>query len=197
VILGPGDVVPALPQTGPATVQFSTVVGPLGPGTHRICVTATGSDLGGTGGVDDCVEVDSAEVVVDCSTPGPCLATATDGAVSAAEFRAGADFVKTVGITSVDAAPDACGGLACTTAYDVMFDDDGGAAVAELTVVMAKDQSTPPGHAAMFLDGVRVTALCANSLARSPIPCVKISSTNSGQTRYFVRFAADPRFTFR
>jgi hypothetical protein len=58
-IPAPVDMVPALPQTGPSTVQLSTVVGPLGTAAHQICVTATGQDIGGTGAMADCVAVRS------------------------------------------------------------------------------------------------------------------------------------------
>ncbi len=48
------DINPDLPRTGPASVSYSTVTGALGPGTHQICVRATGSDGGGDGFVTDC-----------------------------------------------------------------------------------------------------------------------------------------------
>ena len=42
------NIVPTLPQGGPASVTWSTSV-TLASGNHNICVTATGSDVGGTG----------------------------------------------------------------------------------------------------------------------------------------------------
>ena len=66
-----------------------------------------------------------------------------------------------------------------------------------LTVVMSREHSTPPGDAAVFIDGVAVTATCNTSVQSSPIPCANINRTGSGQTIYFVLFNADPAFKFR
>lgn len=55
---------PALPQSGPATVTFSYPVTGLTPGVHNFCVTARGSDFGGTGDVKDCIEVTVAEITL-------------------------------------------------------------------------------------------------------------------------------------
>jgi hypothetical protein len=135
--------------------------------------------------------------VVDCAIVVPCVATANDGNVSQLTFRAGADFNKQVAISPVATSPGECGGADCVTAYNVQFADGTNGAVAEITVVMSKAHSTPPGHAAVFIDGAAVTARCEASVEASPIPCAKITSTGSGQTRYFVRFDADPAFKFR
>lgn len=48
---------PTLPVAGSATSSFSTSVAGLAPGTHELCVIATGSDAGGTGSVTDCHSV--------------------------------------------------------------------------------------------------------------------------------------------
>jgi hypothetical protein len=49
---------PALPVSGPASVDFTADVGTgLTPGTHTLCVTGTGSDNGGAGQVSDCVSI--------------------------------------------------------------------------------------------------------------------------------------------
>lgn len=48
---------PGLPQTGPASVTYSTVASDLSPGDHEICVTANGSDAGGSGSVSTCVTI--------------------------------------------------------------------------------------------------------------------------------------------
>jgi hypothetical protein len=55
--IGNGDITPDLPQTGPASVTYSTVTGPLSAGTHTICVRASGTDGGGAGSVTDCTTI--------------------------------------------------------------------------------------------------------------------------------------------
>ncbi len=51
-------VTPTLPQTGPATVDWTFPVPALSPGPHTICATSSGSDGGGTGTTpDECVTV--------------------------------------------------------------------------------------------------------------------------------------------
>jgi hypothetical protein len=52
-----GDVDLGLPANGgldPKTANYATTVSGLGPGSHDICVMATGSDSGGQGSVQDC-----------------------------------------------------------------------------------------------------------------------------------------------
>ena len=139
---------------------------------------------------------EGAQTTVDCSKPGPCVATATDGGVSTLTFRAGAEFIKTVAISPVATGPGECAGADCVTAYDVQFAGGTNGAVVEITVVMSRAHSTPPGHAVAFIDGVALTAKC-KSINNSPIPCAKINRTGSGQTQYYVLFAADPAFKFR
>ncbi|WP_424186398.1 PKD domain-containing protein [Actinokineospora sp. G85] len=51
------DVTPALPETGPATVDYTVDTAPLASGTHQLCVTARGTDGGGAGTVTDCTTV--------------------------------------------------------------------------------------------------------------------------------------------
>ncbi len=48
------NITPDLPQTGPASVTYSTLTAPLSAGTHTICVRANGTDGGGAGSVTDC-----------------------------------------------------------------------------------------------------------------------------------------------
>jgi hypothetical protein len=50
-------ITPNLPQTGPAAVTYLTTAPGLVPGEHLICVTANGTDAGGTGDVTECVTV--------------------------------------------------------------------------------------------------------------------------------------------
>jgi hypothetical protein len=52
--IGNADITPDLPQTGPASVTYSTQTPPLSAGTHTICVRANGTDGGGAGFVTDC-----------------------------------------------------------------------------------------------------------------------------------------------
>ncbi len=44
----------SLPQDGPVDVSFETAVSNLTPGEHQICITATGTDMGGNGAVTEC-----------------------------------------------------------------------------------------------------------------------------------------------
>ncbi len=48
---------PALPANGPATTSWTRTVPALAPGPHHICATANGSDGGGSGSANDCVDV--------------------------------------------------------------------------------------------------------------------------------------------
>jgi hypothetical protein len=51
------DIDPDLPQDGPASVDYDTLVTGLGLGDHTICVTANGTDVGGPGSVQECVTI--------------------------------------------------------------------------------------------------------------------------------------------
>jgi hypothetical protein len=46
-----------LPQPGPVSVDYTTTAMGLAPGSHTICVTASGTDAGGAGDVTACVTV--------------------------------------------------------------------------------------------------------------------------------------------
>ena len=48
---------PATPHAGPVTTSFSHTYSGLAVGPHHICATASGSDGGGTGTAQDCVDV--------------------------------------------------------------------------------------------------------------------------------------------
>lgn len=64
------NVTPALPQPGPITVDYTVTTEPLVTGAHRLCVTATGSDIGGVGDVTECRSVTVNETpVVDAGGP--------------------------------------------------------------------------------------------------------------------------------
>jgi hypothetical protein len=192
-VLGNSELDPDLPRPGPVTVNFSTTVGPLSERQHQVCATARGSDSGGSGSVKDCVNVQVVQDSVDCAVQ-TCELAATDRDVSDAHFE-GFNLNKVVGMRSAATTPAECGGQACVTGYDVLFDDNGGSGVAELTVIAARDFSTPPGHAAVFIDGVEVTNKCVTQ--SSPLPCAKVNRAGPGLTKYFVRFASDPGIRFR
>jgi hypothetical protein len=192
-VLGNSELDPDLPRHGPATVAFSTTVGPLTEREHQVCATARGSDAGGSGSATDCVNVQVVEDAVNCAIQ-TCELDATDPDVSDAHFE-GFNLTKVVGMRSAATGPTDCGGEACVTAFDVLFDDNGGQGTAELTVVAARAFSTPPGHAAVFIDGAQVTTKCTGQ--NPPLPCQLITSTGTGQTKYFVRFRSDPGIQFR
>ncbi|MEU7478781.1 choice-of-anchor P family protein [Lentzea sp. NPDC042327] len=50
-------ITPALPQDGPATVDYTVDTPALTAGTHQLCVTARGTDGGGPGSVTECTTV--------------------------------------------------------------------------------------------------------------------------------------------
>jgi hypothetical protein len=184
---------------GPATLEFGDPPGhpigqlPLGP--HEICVTATGSDSGGTGTASDCVDFEVVQTAVDCAEfQDECVAVANDGDVSTATVVAPAGFDKQLGIRPVDTVPFDCGGDDCVTGYDVLF-PDGDEVIIELTVVASRENSIPPGQAAAFIDGVEITDKCKKTASKSPIPCAKITRIKGGLTQYFWRVGADPRMS--
>jgi hypothetical protein len=49
-----------LPRSGPASVTIDHAIPALTAGAHRLCLTANGSDAGGTGTVSSCASVDGA-----------------------------------------------------------------------------------------------------------------------------------------
>lgn len=53
---------PALPVTGPGSTAYSHLVPGLMPNMHQLCVTASGSDSGGSGAVTDCTGVKVATI---------------------------------------------------------------------------------------------------------------------------------------
>jgi hypothetical protein len=54
VALTNAEIAPDLPQTGPASVDWSHTFPGLAPGDYEVCARATGSDGGGTGTVVEC-----------------------------------------------------------------------------------------------------------------------------------------------
>jgi hypothetical protein len=66
------DIDPDLPQDGPATVDYDTTVSDLSAGDHEICVTANGTDAGGSGSVEECVTIHLIQLVKTDIKPGSC-----------------------------------------------------------------------------------------------------------------------------
>jgi hypothetical protein len=64
------DIDPDLPIDGPASVSYTTSVLNLDPGDHQICVTAYGTDVGGSGYVTECVTIHVVEEVQIDIKPG-------------------------------------------------------------------------------------------------------------------------------
>lgn len=160
---------PALPQTGPANVTFATTVPGLAPGEHTLCVTATGTDGGGEGSVQDCVDLVVADIVLTPATAtnelgDPAQATHTVTAL----VEAGADggvagvdvsFAITAGpndaVADVTATTDAGGeagftytavqgpaGLG-TDAIEACFTDDQGTAACDTATKEWVDTTAP------------------------------------------------------
>lgn len=50
-------VTPSLPQTGPASVDWSATLSGLGLGAHEVCAVASGSDAGGAGTATECIDI--------------------------------------------------------------------------------------------------------------------------------------------
>lgn len=82
---------PSLPQTGPASVTFTTTVSGLAPGNHTLCVTAVGTDGGGEGSVQDCTEVVVATISLSPPTATNELGTPGQTHTVTATVAAGAD----------------------------------------------------------------------------------------------------------
>lgn len=83
------QVVPAPPLDGPASVTWSHDLD-LAPGVHTVCVTASGSDFGGTGSATDCHEVSVATIGLSPATAVNDLSSDTSHTVTAT-VTAGAD----------------------------------------------------------------------------------------------------------
>lgn len=62
-LIGNDDIDPDLPQLDPVTVWYDTWLYDLGPGDHDICVTASGSDAGGAGSLEECVTIHLIQLV--------------------------------------------------------------------------------------------------------------------------------------
>ena len=56
---------PGLPQNGPVSCTYATTLTGLGPGNHEFCVTAFGSDFGGSGSVTQCETIHLLQISLD------------------------------------------------------------------------------------------------------------------------------------
>jgi trimeric autotransporter adhesin len=92
---------PALPQEGPATVDYVWEAGAFGVGSYEFCVTATGVDGGGEGSVTQCRIVTIA--VPDPLAEGLHLAPETAGAAVGNEHSVTATLVDSEGDPVADA----------------------------------------------------------------------------------------------
>ena len=81
----PVTVSPALPAAGPVTATWTKTLpaGLLAPGTHHICATAGGTDGGGSGTTQDCVDV---------TVKAPPTVTVGDGSGNAGTTTEGSAF---------------------------------------------------------------------------------------------------------
>lgn len=83
--------IPAAGLTGPVSVTYEHTVGPgLAPGIHTLCVTADGSDGGGTGAVTECINVTVATIDLTPATADNELGTPGQTHTVTATVAAGA-----------------------------------------------------------------------------------------------------------
>ncbi|MCV0401057.1 MAG: VWA domain-containing protein [Nitrosopumilus sp.] len=68
------NIVPTLPQNGPASVVYAHLATGLGAGSHEICARASGNDAGGNGNVVECV-------TILVNTPPDCSAVAASESI--------------------------------------------------------------------------------------------------------------------
>ncbi len=162
-----GTALPALPQIGPASVTWSyNLLGQL-PGIYDLCVTAYGSDAGGTGDVTECVTVTVADINLapvaatnELGTPGQThsvtatVAAGMDGGVAGVlvgfEILTGPNAGavgsgSTDALGEVDFAYTATQGLAGlgTDTIEACFTDDLGVEVCDTATKLWQD-TTPP-----------------------------------------------------
>jgi hypothetical protein len=189
------EITPSPPQDGPVSATFATNV-TLEPGPHAICVVALGTDVGGLGGAQDCVNVQVVATVVDCTTN--CIATASDRDVSTAAVVA-RNLPKTVGLRANPGVPSECGGVQCTTGYDVLFDGSATNGKAAIFVHTVAPFAPRLQDAAVFIDGTQVTRSCLSNIIErdEQLPCKIIAPDLQGGIFYFVKFAADPGIRYR
>lgn len=162
------NVSPALPRTGPASVSYSVDTDPLSPGRHQLCVTATGTDGGGSGTATDCKHVIvNAPPVVEVGGPysgqeGSAVQIA--GTVTDPDGPPGTRHWTATPVSGVDAGATCAFGDAAAVATTITCTDDG---VWNLTLT-ADDTVNPPVS--------KTTTLTLTNVA----PQVSISSPTTG-----------------
>ena len=75
--------IPAAGLKGPTTVSWTQTLTGLAPGTHHVCATAAGSDGGGPGSTEDCIDI---------TLVAPPTVTVGDGSGSAGTTNEGSAF---------------------------------------------------------------------------------------------------------
>lgn len=61
------DISVPLPQNGPVDIEINTAVPNLPLGVHEICLSVTGTDTGGEGTIQDCIQVEIKSNIADLS----------------------------------------------------------------------------------------------------------------------------------
>jgi hypothetical protein len=192
------QITPPLPQSGPATVSFSTSV-TLANSTlpQSICVTATGSDAGGVGSASDCVNVQVTTTTANCTAN--CTLNTSDRNVSTATLQA-RNLPKTVGLRANPGGATDCGGLACVTGYDILWQGSSTTSGKIALTVHTNAKFAPKlKDAAVYFEGVKVTRSCISNIFDKPeqLPCKIILPDLKGGIIYFLKFGADAGARYR
>jgi hypothetical protein len=164
--------VPALPQDGPTSVAYSSLVEGLEPGLHQLCVEALGVDAGGEGSVRACVQVKVASIALEPSQHVSELGTPAQTHTVVATVAAGtAGGVADVPVSfNISSGPNV-GGMATVTT------DASGKASFTYTARQHLDGLGTDVITACFTDG-QGTSACAEATQRwqdttPPVPsCV-------------------------
>ncbi|MCS7477632.1 hypothetical protein ACFFQW_46030 [Umezawaea endophytica] len=182
------DVTPAVPHDGPVAVTYRTTTGPLPAGAHRLCVTASGSDGGGAGGVTDCHTV-TLDVAPTVSPGGPYTglqdtAVPIQGSVVDPDGPTSTTAWSVVPGVGVDPAARCVFGNAAALSTTVSCDDDG---VYALTLT-ATDGVTPPVAASTTLtltNGVPVVSAGGpySGQEKTPVPITGTAVDPDGPER--------------
>jgi len=149
-----------LPVNGPTTVSWTKLVPALAPGPHHLCATATGSDGGGTGSTDDCVDV---------TVKAPPTVTVGDGSGIAGTTNEGTAFPVTAsasdGTTSWSESSGHCTFADPTLPSTTVTCDDNGTYVLTFT---ADDSVNPPVSARETLTVLNVAPTPTLTLSAGP-----------------------------
>ncbi len=164
------NVTPGLPQTGPASVNYTVNTGNLTSGVHTLCVTAHGTDGGGAGQVTDCkhVRVNDPPVV---TIGGPYAgqegtAVALAGQVSDPDGPSLTTHWSATPLSNVDPGTTCVFANAAALNTTVTCNDDG-----VWTLSLSANDSLHP-------DVIKTTTLTLSNVA----PSVSISAPSNGTT---------------